>query len=41
VKNGDVKNSQKPSKNSESIENKVGRNEDILGLAKKRQMSSK
>jgi hypothetical protein len=31
----------KPSKNSESIENSVVRNEVILGLAQKRELSSK
>jgi hypothetical protein len=31
----------KTSKNSESIENRVRRNEDILGLAEKRELSSK
>jgi hypothetical protein len=42
VKNDDGKNSQKkPSKNSEPRENKVGKNENILGLAEKRELSSK
>jgi hypothetical protein len=35
VKNDSGKIPKKPSKNIESIENKVGRNENILGLAEK------